>query len=345
MIERPRATVIGAWLEGWRRVIRAPAVAASVLVLTLLLALPLAVALNGMLVEHLGPSAEAAKAASNWDEGWANEFQQHAQGLGRTFTHEILGFGGTIKILSDLVDRQPLNPTLAGGVAAYLVVWIFLSGGIIDRYARARPLRTAAFFAACGVYFVRFLRLAVVQIAVYWALFGWLYPWLFGRVYAHFVRNMTMESHALAVRVSFYVVFWLIVVTFSVIFDYAKVRAVVEDRRSMISAIGSGVRFVRRRVFRTFGLYGLNSLVFLLILRLWYEAAPAAWRSPWQAFLITQIYLLCRVWAKLAFLSSEVVFFQGELAHAGYTAAPPLVWPDSASAEAIENLTRSVSGT
>ena len=31
---------------------------------------------------------------------------------------------------------------------------------------------------------------------------------------------------------------------------------------------------------------------------------------------------LARVWARLAFMASEVVFFQGELAHADYTAAP-----------------------
>jgi len=32
-----------------------------------------------------------------------------------------------------------------------------------------------------------------------------------------------------------------------------------------------------------------------------------------------------------------VALFQSRLAHAGYTAAPPAVWPESASAEAIAN--------
>ena len=41
-----------------------------------------------------------------------------------------------------------------------------------------------------------------------------------------------------------------------------------------------------------------------------------------MAFLMTQVYLLVRVWAKLAWIAGEVVFFQGELAHATYTAAP-----------------------
>jgi hypothetical protein len=56
--------------------------------------------------------------------------------------------------------------------------------------------------------------------------------------------------------------------------------------------------------------------------------------------LVAELYLLLRVWAKLAFMASEVVFFQGELAHAQYTAMPDPVWPDSPAAEAIENLTR-----
>jgi hypothetical protein len=41
-------------------------------------------------------------------------------------------------------------------------------------------------------------------------------------------------------------------------------------------------------------------------------------------------------------MASEVVFFQGELAHAGYTAAPLPTWPDSPAVEAIENLVKRV---
>jgi hypothetical protein len=44
---------------------------------------------------------------------------------------------------------------------------------------------------------------------------------------------------------------------------------------------------------------------------------------------------LARLWAKLAFMASEIAFFQGELAHAGYVAAPLPVWPDSPAVEAL----------
>ncbi len=334
--------MLGAYLEGWRRVLGAPALAASLLVVTLLTALPLGAALGTMIGEHLGSSVIAEKPAWNWNEGWASEFAAQAQGLGRTFTHEIVGFGGTLNILSGILDRHALNPTLAGAAIAYGAVWLFLSGGIMDRLARGRPVRAAGFFAACGGYFVRMLRLAVVMAAAYWILFRYLHPFLLTRVYDHFTRNMTAERDGLVLRVALYLAFMLVLCTVNLIFDYTKVRLVVEDRRSVISALGAAMRFARRRPLRALGLYLLNGIGFLLVLRLWLEAAPQAWDSVAWAFFVTQIYLLARIWLRLAFIASEVVLFQGELAHAGYTARPPHIWPNSPAAEAIENLTRSV---
>ena len=104
--------------------------------------------------------------------------------------------------------------------------------------------------------------------------------------------------------------------------------------------VEASIRFIRRRFFRTTGLYLLNILTVVVLLRIWLSLAPSATTAPWLALLIAQIYLLLRVWAKLAFMASETVFFQGELAHAQYTAAPEPLWPDSPSAEAIDNLVR-----
>ncbi len=339
MASSVKAPIVGSFLEGWRRVIAAPALSASLLVVTLVVALPLGRALGGMIESNLGSSLVAKRAAWNWDAAWAAEFAAQAQGLGKTFTHEIIGFGGTLKILSGIADNQPLNTTLAGAVAAYCVLWLFLTGGILDRLARGRAVRAAGFFAACGGYFGRMLRLAVVMGTTYWALFKWLHPFLFARIYDHYTRDMTSERDGLILRVLLYLAFGLALFVANMIFDYAKVRMVVEDRRSVISALGASMRFLRRRPFRAFGLYMLNVLAFMMLLRLWLEAAPQAWDSVGWAFLITQIYLLVRIWLRLAFVSSEVVFFQGELAHAGYTARPPYVWPNSAAAEAIDNLT------
>lgn len=336
---RKRTPIAGAFLEGWRRVIRAPALTLGVLGATFFLALPLAIVLQGAMATHLGNSVEAERAAEGWNANWAAEFGAQAQGVSRTFTSEFLGFGGTLAIISDMLDRQTLNPSLAMAAAASIAVWIFLSGGLLDRLARGRPVGAAHFFAICGVFFVRFVRLGVFVGAAYWALFRWLHPWLFSTVFHGFTRDQTEERRALIVGFLLYLVFLAALALVNVIADFAKVRAVVEDRRSMLGALDAAWRFVRRRFGRVIGLYLLNTMAFLLILRIWLQVAPAASDTIWLALLVSQLYLLVRVWAKLAFMASEVVFFQGELAHAQYTAAPAPVWPDSPAAEAIDNLT------
>jgi hypothetical protein len=45
-----------------------------------------------------------------------------------------------------------------------------------------------------------------------------------------------------------------------------------------------------------------------------------------------------RHYVKLLFYASQTAYFQSQLAHAAYTAAPAVVWPDSPAAEAISNL-------
>jgi hypothetical protein len=50
---------------------------------------------------------------------------------------------------------------------------------------------------------------------------------------------------------------------------------------------------------------------------------------------VSQVYVLARLAMKLQFLASQTALFQASLAHAGYTAAPVPVWPESPAAEAI----------
>jgi hypothetical protein len=327
--------VIAAYLDGWRRVLAAPWIAGGVLVATIAAAVPLASLVARSVETHLGSSLEAERAAAGWHGPWAAEFGAQAQGVERTLTHEILGFGATLAIVSGLADQRALHPAVAWSVGGYLLLWTFLAGGILDRLARGRPVRAAAFFSACGVYFLRFFRLALLVGPAYWALFRWLHPWLFVTLYNRWTRDMTEERGAALLRAALYLLFFACVTVVAVLSDYAKIRAVVEDRHSMIGAVAAAVRFVRRRWTRVVGLYALNAAGVVVVLGLWFVAAPSATAPVWLAFLLGQIYLLLRLWTKLVFLASGAAFFQSELAHAQYTAAPLPVWPESPAAEAI----------
>ncbi len=335
---RRRSTAVGALIEGWRRALAAPVLALAVLGLTLATAFPLAIAVSRQVEAQLGSSETAARLLGGWDTDWAGDFESGAQGAGRTLTHEILGFGGTLATLSAIADATGPDPSLVAAILVYAGVWLFVSGGIMDRLARARPVRAAAFFAACGVFVWRFLRLSVVTVSAYALLFLWVHPLLFGSLYPRLIRNSTEEHQAFLVRAALYVVFFALVACLTAIVDFAKVRIVVEDRRSAIGALVAGWRFVVRRAGRVLLLYVLNLVVLAVILRLWLQASPSAAAATWVVLLVGQLYLLLRVWARLAFVASEIVFFQGELAHAQYAALPEPVWPDSPAAEAVRRL-------
>jgi hypothetical protein len=97
---------------------------------------------------------------------------------------------------------------------------------------------------------------------------------------------------------------------------YARVRIAVEDRRSAVGACLAAFRFVCRHAPGAIAVYAL-----------WAGAAAA-------------VATVSRGGAPILLLplaASATAFFQSRLAHAGYTAAPPLQWPDSPAAEAIAN--------
>jgi len=330
--------VVGSWIDGWRRALGAPALTLGVLVVTALTALPLALIVGDRIESDLGRSGEARSVAEGWNAGWAAEFGARTEGVARTFTHEILGFGATMAIASRFADAESLEPAIAAAVTIYIAVWLFLWGGILDRFARQRPIRGPAFFAACGVFFGRFLRLALIVGPIYWAMFAWLHPLLFGTVYDWWTRNLTVEREAVLLRAALYAVFLGILALVGLVADFAKVRAVVEDRHSMIGAFLASARFVRRRLVRLAGLYALTVAALGVIAVAWSAVAPGAATAPAVSFLAAQVYLLLRLWTRLALAAAEVAFFQGELAHDAYAAAPLRVWPDSPTVEGLRNL-------
>ena len=332
-------TARAAFRDGVTRVNRAPLMLGALFAVTLLVALPLSIALGSMIESHLGRSlaADAAAAGTNYD--WWQEFSAQASGLGTTFTPSIVGFGAVLENLSGILDNRPLAVTVAGATAAWLVLWSFLSGGIIDRYARSRPTRSAGFFAACGTHFWRFLRLGVLAWFTYYVLFAGIHVWLFEWLYPRLTHDTTVERTAFAIRLACYGVFGLLLMLCNLVFDYARIRIVVEDRRSALGALAASVRFVRRNR-GTLALYAWNGAAFVVLVLLYALIAPGAPGSGvwmWLVLGVGELYIFARHYLKLLFYASQTAFFQGALAHAAYTAAPAVVWPESPAAEAILN--------
>jgi hypothetical protein len=332
-----------AFREAIRRVNAAPVVVLGMFAATLAVALPLSYVMRSTIEAHLGSSLAADTAAAGVNYDWWQEFTAQASGLATTFIPSIAGFGAVLENLSNLLDNAKLTPAITAVTAIWLLVWSFLSGGVIDRFARARPTRSHGFFGACGMHVWRLLRLGLAALAVYAFLFGYVHAWIFVDGYGRWTRDFTAERSAFAVRIACYLLFGTVLILCNLAFDYARVRIVVEDRRSALGALVAGARFVWRNPGSVLGLYGLNAVAFLLAVALYGLAAPGAPRSGWAMWLVLALgeaYILLRHYLKLLFYASETVFFQGALAHAAYTAAPPILWPDSPAAETIANADR-----
>ncbi len=313
------------WSDGWTRVFAAPAVIAGVFVVTLLAALPLALSPRTALQDHLGASLTAGDAADAVSYDWWQEFASQATGIGTTFTPSIIGFATTLDSVSALLVKRVLITPIAWALGAYVAAWIFLSGGILDRYARGRRIGAHGFFAASGTFFFRFLRLGILAGAVYGFLFVYVREWLFTKWYVNATRDLPVEHIAFYWRLLMYGIFGALLAFTTTVIDYAKVRAVVEDRRSMIGAVVAALRFIVRNPGRVAPLYAMNAATFLIVVAAWALVAPGAGGaglSMWAGVMAAQCYVLARLMVKLQFMASETALFQRSLAHAGYVAAP-----------------------
>jgi hypothetical protein len=325
---------------GWHRVIEAPMLVAGLWLVTLLSALPAAWTVGTAISEHVGSSLMAQRIVAAPDEAWWGEFLAQAGGVAKTVRPEIIGAAAPLSNFSTFLDGPGVPPALIATVVLSMLAWLFLSGGIIDRYARGRRLGSRAFFGACGVFFFRFIRLNVLVGLVYWLLVGPYHSLLFADFYPWLTRETSVERVAFVWRIALYLVWLAPLVLLNLTTDYAKVRAVVEDRHSMLAAFVAAWRFVRRHWSHVIALYLANAMVLAVALAIYILVAPGGRGGDWRLLMILavgQAWILSRVATKLAFMATATALFQQHLAHAEYAAPPLPIWPDSPAAEAIEN--------
>lgn len=189
---------------------------------------------------------------------------------------------------------------------ASVVIWSFAWGGILDRYARNRPTRGRGFFGACGAHFPAVLRLGLAMLLVDAAI-------------AMAVGDTTRAILALAM---------------GMVTTFARIRIVVEDRRSALGATLGALRFLWRNPagIGLIVIFAILQAAFLLVAFIVDPGAQGGWRRALvEASVVVPVLLI------LAEHAAGVSLFQSRLAHASYTAAPPIEWPDSPAAEAITN--------
>ena len=230
-----------------------------------------------------------------------------------------------------LASSPPPNAFEAAVPLACAAAWTFLTGGVIERLARQRRVGGAGFFTACGVHFWRLIRLAVLAGVVYALLRGALHPWLLDAVLDALHGRPDGVLPETAVRRTLAGLIGVLAAGVTLVFDYARVRTVVEDRRSTIGALLAAGRFVRRRPAAVAGLWLLNAALAGVVLAAHDLAAPDPGAGTWPAFLIGLGHGAAQLFAALVVHASQTAYFQGQLAHATYVARARVPRPEPVS--------------
>jgi hypothetical protein len=231
-------------------------------------------------------------------------------GIARAVSAPVI-VAGTVAVIWLLSLPLPDAPfDRSAGLRAMLasvVIWSFAWGGILDRYARNRPTRGRGFFAACGAHFPAVFRLGLAMLLVDAAI----------------ARAVGDDTRA------------VLAVAMGMVATFARIRIVVEDRRSACGATLGAMRFLWRNPA------GIGLIVLFAILQTIAVLAVAFTVDPdasggWQRALVAASIVVPMILILLEH-AAGVSLFQSRLAHASYTAAPPIAWPDSPAAEAITN--------
>jgi hypothetical protein len=304
-----------AFTMGLRTAVDSPKLLAMLWGLLLLAAVPFGLAMQHEIQDAIGPSRVGQTLLERMDLVWLGEFREGSDGLRSTLQpattsavdllHNLdLALGGRL-----VLQQRAL---VAAGLG-YALLWLLLLGGLIDRYGRGeeRP-GLSQLLAAGGSNFLRLLALALLAASLYVGLF-FAASWTFKKL-GLALRDVTAEATVLQCYLAASALLLLILALVMLVFDYAKVAAVLEDEKNPLKALRRGFRFVTRRSFTVGGLAGLVATCALALIALRTLADPGTAESTVvgvvAVFLLGQLFLLGRIVLRLALVAGEVALYR-----------------------------------
>ena len=219
--------------------------------------------------------------------------------------------------LGDIIYKyQDFFPALVGWFLIpgifFLLLYIFLNGGIIGRIAaQDEKINMTSFFSDCGKYFLRFLRVFLISLVVYFVVFGGIFRGI-SALFKLWTKNASTEWPLI---LSSILTFLIQVLLFSIVrmfFDYVRVRLVVEDSKKTIRATLLNLAFIGKRFFRAWSLYllvGLIVVIFGIVYLAVCQLLPKIGLLVILVFIWQQAYILTKMWTKILFYSTEYHFF------------------------------------
>jgi hypothetical protein len=305
---------------GLRRACRSWGLCVLLLGVNLATALILAVPLAATLASDFHERPTGPSMMYGFDYPWWSHWSDTRSGWHTTLGPDLLGKGFALKNLDlllkgqlpaglfamrDAEGKRPLllDPLLLGIGAAYMLVQVFLAGGVLSVLRQAQGRWTVrGVLHGAGFYFGRFLRvwaLMMVAAAILFALYGPLARWADGQA-----REAVSEATAEAWLLGRHAVMLLALVFLHLVGTYARVITVLEERSSAVLAVLSGLSFALTHLLATVAVAGGMAILFVLALSLWHVFdqawATIGYRTQIVTLLAMQALVLARIFARVA---------------------------------------------
>lgn len=302
-------TAIRACAAGIWAVLRAPGLAIVITILTIATMLPFALTLGDRLREALGNQPPINLDAEEIDAEWWMAFRDRARGLEATFTPAVIGFAAPLENVSAIADGTRRPVILLLPVALYGLLWAFLWGGLIQRFAEGRRRGVRAFVQSGLRTLPRFVVISLAAAAVATILYLTVHALLFGPIYAWGAAVAGSERNAFFWRVVLYLVFGSLLALLSVIADYTRVAIGLTTSASVRESGRAAIAFVRAHSGSVAAVFLLNGVLLVLLLVL-YGLVDRRF-SGWRGVILGQAYIVARLGIRLTSIASEVRLFRG----------------------------------
>ncbi len=315
--------------DGLRGLRRSPGLVLLLLVVNLAAAAFLAVPFSNQLARDLAKSESAETMLYGFDTPWWSQWVEKQTGFASSFGPDILGKGFAFKNVDLLLKGHlpaglfaqrerdgagpPVDPVILGLGLAYLVLQVFLSGGILGVLRGDQGSWTLrGLLHGSGFYFGRMARVAVLALVADGLLFWLNSPlarWADGRA-----REAVSENAAAGWLFTRYAVLLVAILAVHMVSTYAKVIVVLEERSSAVLAFLSALTFCARNVLASAGVYGAVALGSVVLLFVW-SGVDGAWtvtgyKTQILALFLTQALVGGRIALRLVLMGSQLSLYR-----------------------------------
>lgn len=310
--------------DGFRSVGRNFGLVLAVLATNLALALLLAIPLAGQIRDDLQNRGASVQMLYGFDYDWWSRWSDEQVGYTKSLAPDILGRGFVFKSLDPLLKgnlpaglfsrgETGVDPLILGVGAVYLLVQIFLSGGILGVFRAPQGGWTLrGLLHGSGFYLGRFVRLSLLSLALAGVVFALNAP--FARWIDARAREAVSEETAIALTLGRHALLLVALLLVHMVASYAKVIVVVEERLSAVLAFLTSLGFCARNLLAALGQYLVVIAAGIALLAAFValdgRLGVVGWKSQIVALALFQAFLAGRIAIRLGLLASQLELVQ-----------------------------------